>query len=101
MAHSAPKRASRQWGRGRFQLTGRTNYHKYGNDMGLPLESNPEMAADPKISFRIACAYWKARGIEPFAAADNIREVTRRINGGHNGLDARIDYYRRARRIFG
>ena len=101
LGNTRPGDGKRFMGRGLFQLTGRSNYRRYGEKLGLPLESNPELAADPKISFRIACAYWKARGIEPFAAADNIREVTRRINGGYNGLDARIDYYRRARRIFG
>ena len=35
------------------------------------------------------------------AAKDNIEAITRRINGGYNGLEQRKAYYRRARQIWG
>lgn len=90
----------RYMGRGIFQLTGRANYRTFGHKLNLNLEGNPELAAEPRTSFKIACHYWKARGIEPFAEADNIREVTRRINGGERGLDDRRQLLADAKRIF-
>ena len=50
-------------GRGLLQLTGRANYHEYGDALGVDLGKNPTMAADPVLSLRIACEYWKRHGV--------------------------------------
>jgi putative chitinase len=84
-------------GRGIFQLTGRANYARIGAALGLPLEVEPELAADPSISARIACHYWKAHGINVCADADDVLAVTRKINGGTNGLASREAYLARAK----
>lgn len=84
-------------GRGIFQLTGRANYARIGAALGLPLEIDPKLAADPTISTRIACLYWKAHSINPPADADNIQLVTRLINGGQNGLADRTMRLARAK----
>jgi putative chitinase len=76
-------------GRGIFQLTGRANYARIGAALALPLKVEPELAADPQISVKIACHYWMTHGINAPADADNINIVTRLINGGSNGLDDR------------
>lgn len=87
-------------GRGIIQLTGRANYSIAGSKLNLPLLDNPALAADPAISVRTACYYWQSRDIEQVAATDDIRKVTRLINGGTRGLDTRTAYYNRARRLF-
>jgi putative chitinase len=76
-------------GRGLIQLTGRANYREFGGRMGLGLEAHPQHAAEPVISLSIACEYWKQRGINVPCDRDDLLEVTRRINGGTNGLDDR------------
>lgn len=73
-------------GRGIFQLTGRFNYRRYGALIGLDLEANPERAKEPAISLAIAFAYWRDRGCDKAADADDIAAVTKLINGGRNGL---------------
>jgi putative chitinase len=83
-------------GRGPIQLTGRSNYRAAGRALGLPLESKPKMAAQPSVGFRTAAWFWNSRGLNRFADQGNFREVTRRINGGFNGLADRLAYYRRA-----
>ena len=64
-------------GRGILQLTGRANYRTYGEALGLDLEGNPLLAAEPHISLRIACEYWKRRKINPDCDRDDIVTVTR------------------------
>jgi putative chitinase len=84
-------------GRGLIQLTGRANYREMGATLGLPLEDEPERAAEPLLSLRIACEYWKSRNINDPADADDLLEVTRRVNGGLNGLEERREFLRRAK----
>jgi putative chitinase len=76
-------------GRGLLQLTGRANYCKLGPMLGCDLERQPELAAEPVLSLRIACEFWKKNAINALCDADDIVAVTRRINGGTNGLDDR------------
>lgn len=78
-------------GRGIFQLTGRANYRIFGKRIGLELEQHPEMAALPAVAVRIAAAYWQDRGLNALADLDDVQTITRRINGGLNGIvDRRI-----------
>lgn len=88
-------------GRGIFQLTGRANYARIGAALNLPLEVEPDLAADPAISTRIACLYWKRHNINAPADADNILLVTRLINGGENGLSDREACLARAKSALG
>lgn len=88
-------------GRGIFQLTGRANYRAYGKAIGLDLENNPELAADPEVSVRVACEYWKKKGLNGWADRDDINEITRRINGGYNGLADRKACLIRAKKHLG
>lgn len=73
-------------GRGIFQLTGRANYAKYGEALGVDLVGDPDQAADPEIALRIACEYWKSRKINACADKDDVVSVTKKINGGTNGI---------------
>jgi predicted chitinase len=84
-------------GRGIFQLTGRANYIKIGEKLGLPLEANPTLAAEPRNAVLIACEYWKSRKLNAPADKDDILTITKRINGGYNGLDDRRRYLSRAK----
>lgn len=86
-------------GRGIFQVTGRANYKKYGDKIGVDLISNPKLAADPENSVRTALEYWKDHGLNVLADQDMIKEITRRINGGYNGLDERLSYLVKAKRL--
>lgn len=82
-------------GRGIFQLTGKANYKKYGDILGIDLISNPDAACDPIISFQVACEYWKANKLNMYADIDDIYTITRKINGGLNGIEDRIHQYQR------
>ncbi len=84
-------------GRGLIQLTGRANYRVIGEKLGLPLEDEPVIAAEPATSLKIACEYWKSRKINDPAGRDDLIRVTKLVNGGLNGLEDRRKYLRRAK----
>src|SRR6516165_700735 len=86
-------------GRGLLQLTGRSNYKIYGDALGIDLIENPEQASDPVTSLKIACLYWKRHDINPLCDADDLRAVTRKVNGGLNGLDSRADFLAKAKTV--
>jgi predicted chitinase len=86
-------------GRGPIQLTGRANYRKYGKLLGLDLEDNPEQAETPQVGFRIAGQFWDINGLNELADKRQFKAITKRINGGYNGLADRVKYYDRALRV--
>src|ERR1700734_2336777 len=86
-------------GRGLIMITGRANYTQYGKLLGLPLIDKPTLAADPMNAVSIAIAYWSEHGLNAFADEDDIETITRRINGGLNGLATRQTYLMRAMRL--
>ena len=90
----------RYHGRGIFQLTGRANYRRFGQILGIDLEAEPERAKEPETSLRVAFAYWSERAIDTAADADDIERATRLINGGRNGLAERRRYLAKAKGIW-
>lgn len=85
-------------GRCPFQLTGRANYKAAGDALSVDLIGQPEAAAQFPLAARIAAWYWDTRNLNALADRDDLRGVTRKINGGYNGLDSRRAYLARAKR---
>lgn len=101
LGNTRPGDGKRFKGRGLIQLTGRANYRQAGQEMGLDLENDPELAVrDPFINASIAGWYWKNRGINILADRGDFRMVTRLINGGYNGYDDRVKFWERAKPLF-
>ena len=88
-------------GRGLVQLTGRANYATYGKAIGRDLTSDIDkarsVASDPELAVDVACWFWETRNLNALADVDDVKAITRRINGGYNGLDDRMAYLARAR----
>lgn len=76
-------------GRGILQVTGRSNYTACGEWTGLPLVDQPELLEDPGPAVRSACWYWMTRDMNSICDAQNFTLLTRRINGGTNGIASR------------
>jgi putative chitinase len=76
-------------GRGLSQVTGRGNYQALGAKVGLDLVNHPELVNDPANALECGVADFVNCGCLPFAEADDVNGVTRRLNGGLTGLDER------------
>jgi len=99
LGNTQPGDGKRYKGRGPIQLTGRANYTRYGGLLGLDLVNDPTIAATKEVGFRIAGQFWKLNGLNELADQQQFKAITKRINGGYNGLDDRIKYYDRAKRV--
>jgi len=88
-------------GRGWIQITGRANYKRYGEQLGVDLIAQPTLAATPGVAFRIAALTWQSNGLNELADKSDTRGIRRRINGGYNGLDEVLLYVKRAREVLG
>lgn len=86
-------------GRGPMQLTGRANYAKFGALLGVDLVGNPDRVLDPDMLFEIPAAYWRNRGCNAHADADDLRLVTIAINGGTIGIKDRETWLKRTKAI--
>lgn len=101
LGNTQPGDGPRYKGRGLIQITGRSNYRECGAALGLDLLAQPETLELPEGACRSAAWFWKARGLNQFADTDAFGALTRRINGGFNGLDDRIQHWLRIRRVLG
>lgn len=89
LGNVVPGDGKRYKGRGPIQLTGRANYRAFGREVGIDFESHPEIVAFPSIGLMAAVRYWNSRNLNALADADDLIGITRKINGGTNGLEDR------------
>jgi predicted chitinase len=86
-------------GHGPIQITGRANHAACGKALGLDLINNPTLITQPPNAFRSAGWFWDSRGLNALADQRLFKAITKKINGGFNGLADRQKYYDRALRI--
>jgi predicted chitinase len=80
-------------GRGYIQITGKYNYMRVGEALGLDLVNNPELAEKPEVAAQIAVMYWKKRTQPKVDDFNDVRAVTKTINPGLKGLKDRKDAF--------
>jgi putative chitinase len=88
-------------GRGPLQITGRAMYAQIGALLSLPLEEQPELVCTAEHALDCACAVWTIKKCNADADLDDILAVTKRINGGLNGIDDRKAWLLRVRAELG
>lgn len=77
-------------GAGLIQMTGRANFTQLNNALNFDLINRPErVAEDNLISAMAAGWFWDSRSLNALADRDDIEGITRRINGGLNGIEDR------------
>jgi putative chitinase len=82
----------RYCGRGLIQLTGKDNYTFFAGSLGIPVEEAAEYLATFEGAAQSACFFWEQNNLNRFADANDIKGLTRAINGGHIGLEDRIKH---------
>lgn len=88
-------------GRGLIQLTGKANYKAYKEYCGFDVVAKPELLEQPLGATRSSMWYWQTHGLNALADKADIKAVTKRINGGYNGLADREKYLMRAKKALG
>jgi len=88
-------------GRGLIQITGHDNYLRcslalFGDERLL---RTPELLEQPQWAAESAAWFWSVNGLNALADQDQFNTITRRINGGLNGLEDRLQLWARARAV--
>jgi putative chitinase len=85
-------------GAGYIQLTGKDNYRKFGEFIGVDLVSNPELVAT-KYPLTSAAYFFNSNNLwiicDEGSTDDIVTKVTRRVNGGTNGLSHRLQEFKK------
>ncbi|TSD78709.1 glycoside hydrolase family 19 protein [Pseudomonas sp. KBS0710] len=90
-------------GRGLIQITGRRNYLAcsqalFGDERLL---QQPQLLEQPQWACESAAWFWQSNGLNELADKGQFTTITRRINGGLNGLDERLQLWARAKAVLG
>jgi putative chitinase len=102
LGNTVPGDGRKYCGRGLIQITGRANYANYakcGEALGLDLITHPELLELPQHAAMSAAWFWKQNGLNDLADRDQFNTITRRINGGLNGLADRLALWEKARAV--
>lgn len=86
-------------GRGYIQLTGRDAYTAVGELTGLDLAGEPDLAAAADTALAVACGFWAWKGLNAVCDTGDFAKVTRRINGGTNGMADRLAWLEKVRGV--
>lgn len=83
-------------GRGALQTTGRGNYQRAGRSLGIDLITSPDLLETLPVAISAACVFWQDNRLNALADTGDFTTLTKRVNGGLNGLEERKQYYDRA-----
>lgn len=102
LGNTEPGDGWRYRGGGLMQTTGRDNYRRVGQKIGVDLEANPSLVLDPEHALKPALVEWDEGHLNYYADKGDVLAISRKINLGSvsstkkpNGLDDRINWLRR------
>lgn len=88
-------------GRGLIQLTGKNNYSRFAEALGIGLDELVDYLETPEGAVASAAWFWDTNGLNAFADSGDFVTLTKRINGGTIGLEDRKHHYELALEILG
>lgn len=93
LGNTQPGDGERYRGRGLIQITGRANYTAAMMALDVDVVEHPELLEAPVLACRSAAWFWESHGLNELADTGDQIKVTKRINGGINGLPDRIQLF--------
>jgi len=87
-------------GRGYIQITGKDNYTALTKDTGIDYINYPDKLLNEADSLISALWYWKKANCNKYADLDDIKSITKLINGGYINLEARIKHVNDMKKVF-
>ncbi len=97
LGNTQPGDGYRYRGNGLLQTTGRGNHRRMGEKCGLDFEAHPELVLSAEHALKPALAEWSGGNLNVAADRSDIVAITKKINGGLNGLDSRKVWFGRIR----
>jgi len=91
----------RYCGRGLIQLTGKDNYTFFAGSLDISVEEASEYLETFEGAAQSACWYWEQNNLNRFADANDVKGLTRAINGGFIGLEDRQHHTAHALHVLG
>jgi putative chitinase len=91
----------RYCGRGLIQLTGKDNYTFFAGSLDISVEEASEYLATFEGAAQSACWFWEQNNLNRFADANDVRGLTRAINGGYIGFEDRQRHTAHALHVLG
>jgi putative chitinase len=88
-------------GRGAIQLTGRDNYRAFGKTLGKSIDDTVAYCGTLPGAVESACWFWQQHELNALADANDLANMTKRINGGLHGLDDRQARFEKALAVLG
>ena len=86
-------------GRGIIQLTGKNNYQMFAETLKLSLDETINYCTTKNGAIESALFYWMRNDINKICDKDDIKAMTKAINGGFNGLEDRATKYMQYKKI--
>lgn len=86
-------------GHGLIQITGRANHAQVAQALSIDCVNHPELLEQPEYAALSAAWFWDNRHLNFYADKQDILTITKKINGGTNGLDDRKALYDKARKV--
>jgi len=96
LGNTMPGDGFRYRGNGVLQTTGRGKHKHMGDAAHVDFEGNPDLVTHPDHALKPALIEWTQNDLNAFADKNDIRTITRRINGGFNGLQEREAWFAKA-----
>lgn len=93
LGNTEPGDGPRYKGGGPIEITGRYNFSKCGIAIGVDLAAHPELIEVPENGCAASAWFWATHGLNEYADANRYGTISHTINGGWNGIDARLNYW--------
>jgi putative chitinase len=89
----------RHCGRGVIQLTGKANYESFSKSINKTVAETVVYLGTTAGALESACWFWKTNKLNVLADTEDMKALTKKINGGYIGLEDRIKHFNHIKQV--